>query len=155
VTVQPLAAVISSSAVPAARRRARPAAGRPLPLARPVRSVPLDVVYGIARVDSSGRICERAVIAAPGWAGGDRLTFTADAGVVTGRRDPGGMVTLPAGGCITIPAALRRRCGLEPGDQVLLAALPGEGALAAYCLAVAVEAIRAHGALPHAHGGKP
>jgi hypothetical protein len=39
-----------------------------------------------------GRICERAVIIdALGCAGGDLLTFTADAGVVTARRDPGGM----------------------------------------------------------------
>ena len=72
------------------------------------------MVYGIARIDASGRICERAVITALGWAGGDRLTLTADAGVVTARRDPGGMVTMPASGYITIPAALRRRCGLEP-----------------------------------------
>ena len=109
------------------------------------------MVYGIARIDASGRICERAIITALGWAGGDRLTFTADAGVVTARRDPGGMVTLPASGYITIPAALRHRCGLEPGDQVLLAALPGQDALAAYCLAVVDQAIRAHGAFPHAH----
>jgi hypothetical protein len=47
-------------------------------------------------IPSSGRICERAIIAALGWAGGDLLTFTADAGVVTARRDPGGMVALPA-----------------------------------------------------------
>jgi hypothetical protein len=38
--------------------------------------------------------------------------------MVTVRRDPGGMVTLPAGAYITIPAALRRRCGPEAGDQV-------------------------------------
>ena len=38
-------------------------------------------------------------------------------------------VTLPASGYITIPAALRHRCGLESGDQVLLAALPGEDTL--------------------------
>jgi hypothetical protein len=154
VTAQPLAPVIPSSAVPAARRRARPAAGQALPLARPVRSVPQDVIYGIARVDASGRICERAVITALGWAGGDRLTLTADAGVVTARRDLGGMVTLPASGYVTIPAALRHRCGLEPGDQVLLAALPGQDTLAAYCLAVVDQAIRAHGALPHAPGGQ-
>jgi hypothetical protein len=101
-----------------------------LPLASPVPvpSAPEDVVYGIARIDSSGRICERAIIAALGWAGRDLLTFTADAGVVTARRDPAGMVTLPASGYITIPAALRRRCGLEAGDQVLLAAtLVGAG----------------------------
>jgi hypothetical protein len=60
--------------------------------------MPDDVAYGIARIDSSGRICERAIIAALGWAGGDRLTFTADAGVVTARCRPGGMVTLPASG---------------------------------------------------------
>ena len=154
-TAQPLAPVIPSPAIPAARWRAGSAAGRPLPLACPVRSVPEDVVYGIARIDSSGRICERAIITALGWAGGDRLTFTAEAGVVTARRDPGGMVTLPGSAYITIPAALRHRCGLEAGDQVLLAALPGEGTLAAYCPAVVDQAIRAHAALPHAHGGQP
>jgi hypothetical protein len=42
----------------------------------------------------------------------------------------------PASAYITIPAALRRRCGLEAGDQVLLAALPDQDSLAAYSLAV-------------------
>jgi bifunctional DNA-binding transcriptional regulator/antitoxin component of YhaV-PrlF toxin-antitoxin module len=119
-----------------------------------VPSAPEDVVYGIARIDASGRICERAVITALGWAVGDRLTFTADAGVVTARRDPGGMVTLPASAYITIPAALRRRCGLEAGDQVLLAALPDQDSLAAYCLAVVDQAIRAHGSFQHVLGGR-
>src|SRR5579862_1527717 len=153
VTAQPLAPVIPSSGVPLGRQRARAAASRPL--ARPVRSVPENVAYGIARIDASGRICERAIVTALGWAGGDRLTLTAQAGVVTARRHPGGMVTLPASAYITIPAALRHRCGLEPGDQVLLAALPAEDILAAYCLAVVDQAIRAHGALPNAHGGQP
>jgi len=76
-----------------------------------------------ARIDSSGRICERAIVSALGWAGGHRLTFTADAGVVTVRRDPGGMVTLPASAYFTIPVALRHRCGMQAGDQVLPAAL--------------------------------
>jgi hypothetical protein len=156
VTAQPLAPVIPSSGITTARQRARSATSRPLPLARPVPvpSAPEEVVYGIARIDASGRICERAVITALGWAGGDRLTFTADAGVVTARRDPGGMVTLPASTYITIPAPLRRRCGLEAGDQVLLAALLDQDTLAAYSLAVVDQAIRAHGASPHAQGGK-
>jgi hypothetical protein len=155
VTAQHIAPVVPWSAVPAPRRRAGSAAGRTLPLARPVRSVPEGVVYGIARIDASGRICERAIITALGWADGDRLTFTAESGVVTVRRHPGGMVTLPVSAYITIPAALRHRCGLEAGGQVLLAALPGEDALAACCLAVVDQAIRAHGALAHAQGGKP
>jgi bifunctional DNA-binding transcriptional regulator/antitoxin component of YhaV-PrlF toxin-antitoxin module len=157
VSAQHVAAVIPSSGVPASRQSARSAAARRLPLASPmpVRSAPEDVVYGIARMDASGRICERAVITALGWAGGDRLTFTADAGVVTARRDLGGLVTLPASGYITVPAALRRRCGMEAGDQVLLAALPDRSILAAYSLAVVDEAIRAHGSFQHVQGGRP
>jgi hypothetical protein len=160
VTVQPLAPVIPSFGVAASRQRARSAAARRLPLACPVPvpSAPEGVVYGIARIDSSGRICERAIITALGWAGGDRLTFTAGAGVVTARRDPGGMVTLPASAYITIPAALRRRCGLAAGHQVLLAALADQDSLAAHSLAVVDQAIRAHGSfqpVQHVQGGRP
>jgi hypothetical protein len=157
VTAQPLAPVIPSPGVPASRQRARPAAARRLPLACPVPapSAPEGVVYGIARLDASGRICERAIIAALGWADGDLLTFTAGAGVVAARRDPVGMVTLPASAYITIPAALRRRCGMKAGDQVLLAALPDQDSLAAYSLAVVDQAIRAHDAFLHAQGGRP
>ena len=48
-TARPLAPVIPSSAVPAARRRARSAAAPSLPLARPepVPSLPDDTVFGI------------------------------------------------------------------------------------------------------------
>ena len=154
-TAPPLAPVIPSSAVPRGRRRAGPGAGRPLPLARPARSAPEDVIYGLGRIDSSGRICDQAIVTALGWAGGDLLTLTARAGVVIARRDPGGMVTLSGRAYISVPAALRHRCGLEAGDQVLLAALSGEDALAAYCLAVVDQAIRAHGALPRMQGGQP
>ena len=137
-TAQPLAPVIPPSGGPAARRQARSAAGRPLSLAspEPLPPVPNDVVYGIGRIDASGRIADRAVTSALGWRGGDRLTLTADAGVVTARRDPGGMIILPGRAYIAIPATLRRRCGVWPGDQVLLAAVPGEDTLTAYSLAV-------------------
>ncbi len=155
-TAKPLAPVIPSSSVSASQQPARSAAGRPLPLARPVPvpPAPEDVVYGLGRIDASGRIADRAVIAALGWRGGDRLTLTAEAGVVTARRDPGGMVTLPARAYIAIPAALRRRCGLLPGDRVLLAAAPEAGTLIAYSLAVVDLAIRAYSPSPHAHGGQ-
>jgi hypothetical protein len=48
-----------------------------------------DVVYGFGRIDASGRVADRVTIAALGWRGGDRLTVTADAGVMIARRDPG------------------------------------------------------------------
>jgi bifunctional DNA-binding transcriptional regulator/antitoxin component of YhaV-PrlF toxin-antitoxin module len=104
---------------------------RHLPLAEPLPGFAREVVYGFGRIDASGRITDRAVTTALGWRGGDRLTLTADTGVVVARRDPGGMITIPVRPCVVVPAALRRRCGLRAGDRVLLAALPGEDALAA------------------------
>ena len=44
--------------------------------------------------------------------------------MVLARRGPGGMVVLPARPRLAIPASLRRRCGLRPGNRVLLAAPP-------------------------------
>ncbi len=80
--------------------------------------------YGFGRMDESGRVADRAMTSVLGWQAGDRLTLTAAAGVVIARRDPGGMVTMPSKPYLVIPAALRRRCGLRPGDRMLLA-VPG------------------------------
>ena len=96
---------------PAAARPARaPAAARTLPLTVPPARPPAlgrDVVYGLAHVDRSGRVADRSVTGALGWRGGDRLTLTAEAGVVVIRRDPSGLVTLP-------PRS-PRRCGTAAG----------------------------------------
>jgi AbrB family looped-hinge helix DNA binding protein len=71
------------------------------------------------------------------------------------RRDPDGVVIVPARPYIVIPAAVRRGCGLRPGDRVLLAALPGNDMLAAYSFAVVDQAMRAHGPLPRGEEGRP
>ena len=157
-TARLIAPVIPRSAGLAGRRRpGRPGAVRRLPAASvpEVPAAPDDVLYGLGRIDASGRIADRSVISALGWQSGDRLTLTAAAGVVTARRDPRGMVTMPSKPYVTIPAALCRRCGLRPGDRVLLAAVPGDDMLAAYSFAVVDQAIRAHGALPSVQGEKP
>jgi hypothetical protein len=118
-------------------------------------SAPAGVVYGTGRIDASGRVADQAISCALGWREGDRLTLTAEPGVVTARRDPRGMVTVPARACLAIRAVLCRRCGLRAGDQVLLAAVPGQDMLAVYSFAVADQAIRAHGVFPHTPGGQP
>ena len=144
-TARPVAPVIPAAS-PGRRRPGKPGAGRPMPLASPPGRP--DVVYGFGRIDASGRVADRATIAALGWRGGDRLTLTAEAGVMIARRDPGGMVTVPARPYVVIPAALRRRCGLRAGDHVLLAASPGQDMLAAYSFAVVDQALRAHAPVP-------
>jgi AbrB family looped-hinge helix DNA binding protein len=117
-------------------------------------SVPGDVVYGFGRIDASGRVADRAITSALGWAPGDRLALAAKAGVVIARRDPSGMVTVPARPYVVIPAALRRRCGLRPGDRVLLAMFPDEDMLAAYSFAVVDQALRAHAPVRRAGEGR-
>ena len=151
-TPQPIAPGIPSASRPG-HRKGRLRTSGPLPLASPPDRT--DVIYGFGRIDASGRVSDRVIISALGWRGGDRLTLTADAGVMVARRDLGGMVTVPARPHIVIPAALRHRCGLRAGDRVLLAALPGEDALAAYSFAVVDQAIRAHGPFPRGEGGRP
>jgi hypothetical protein len=153
------ASLIAPVIPPAVRVPARARGGgdgvRRLPLAGPSAGhrCPEGVVYGLGRIDASGRVADRTVLRALGWRGGDRLTLTAEAGVVTARRDPGGMVIVPARPYVVIPAGLRRRCGLRAGDRVLLAALLVEDALAAYPLAVVDQAIRALHSVPAAPGG--
>ena len=152
-----IAPLIPPRAGPCGREPGRPGTARRLPVAAApeVPAVPDDVVYGLGRIDASGRVADRAMTSALGWQPGDRLTLAAAAGAVIARRDPGGMVTMPVRACLAIPAVLRRRCGLRAGDRVLLAAVPGQDLLAAYSFAVVDQAIRAHGTFPHAPGGQP
>jgi bifunctional DNA-binding transcriptional regulator/antitoxin component of YhaV-PrlF toxin-antitoxin module len=145
-----IAPLIPPRARPGGREHGRPATPRRLPVAvaPEVPAVPDDVLYGFGRMDSSGRVADRAMTSALGWQPGDRLTLTAAAGVVIARRDPGGLVTMPAKPYLVIPAALRRRCGLRPGDRVLLAVFPDRDTLAAYSFAVVDQALRAHVPVP-------
>ena len=145
-----IAPLIPPRARPGSREQGRPGTARRLPVAAApeVPAVPDGVVYGTGRIDESGRVADRAITSALGWQPGDRLTLTAAAGVVFARRDPDGLVTLPARPYLVIPAALRRRCGLRPGDRVLLAVFPARDALAAYSFAVVDRALRAHAPVP-------
>ena len=152
-----IAPLIPPQARPGALERGRAAPVRRLPMAAApqVPAVPGDVVYGTGRIDESGRVADRAMTGVLGWQRGDRLTFTAAAGVVVARRDPAGMATMPAKPYLVIPAALRRRCGLQPGDLVLLAASPAEDKLTAYSFAVVDQALRTHAPLPGGEGTRP
>jgi len=142
--------LIPPRARPGAREHGRPTPARRLSMAAApqVPAVPDDLVYGTGRMDESGRVADRAMIGVLGWQRGDRLTLTAAAGVVIARRDPAGLVIMPAKPYLVIPAALRRRCGLRTGDHVLLAASPGQDTLAAYSFAVVDQALRTHAPVP-------
>lgn len=117
----------------------------PLPLAAlpDVPPGPAELVYGMGRVEASGRVGDRAVVRAMGWQAGELLTITAANGVILARRDDSGRVAVGGRGHFAIPAALRGRCGLTPGMLVLLAGRPDGQLLAACSLALLDQAIRA------------
>jgi hypothetical protein len=156
VTSQPIAPVIPSRGRVAARAGGRAGPVRQLPLAATseIPLLPDEVVYGFGRMDVSGRVGDRASVSVLGWRPGDPLTLTAAAGVVIVRRDPAGLIIMPVKPYVVIPAVLRRRCGLRPGDRVLLAVFPGLDALAAYSFAVVDQALRTHAPFPGDEGGR-
>jgi len=133
--------------------------GRPVPVPLPL-AVPPDspapaseLVYGMGRVDASGRVGDSEVIRALGWVAGERLTITAANGVVLARRDPAGLHVVRDCAHLTIPAVLRRRYGLDPGTRVLLAGHPDAQLLAACAMAVVDQVLRAQMSLPAGEGG--
>jgi hypothetical protein len=79
-------------------------------------------VYGLAAVDDRGRVADRVVLRSLGWAAGLRLGIHETAGVLAVTADPDGGYRITNQGNLRLPAALRHRCGLAPGDRVLLAA---------------------------------
>ena len=104
----------------------------PLPLPSLVAGRTSTVVYGLAAVDDRGRVADRVVLRSLGWSAGLRLDIDETAGVLTVTADPGGGYQITNQGNLRLPASLRHRCGLVPGDRVLLAADPDRSRLAVY-----------------------
>lgn len=96
---------------------------RPLP-APDLHRLPRDasLVYDIGSVDASGRVVSQPVAPAVGWQPGDRLEVITVAGAIVFRASPDGPAAVPNRAGICLPAKVRHRHGIEPGDRVLLAA---------------------------------
>jgi hypothetical protein len=116
---------MTTAAAPAqATGQMAPRTRRPLPLAalgsRPTPSV----VYRIAALDRCGHLAERSVKRALGWTPEQRLDIQETAGLLVIHADPDGAFRTTGQGHLRLPARVRRWCGLEVGDRVLLAADP-------------------------------
>ncbi|HEX5117819.1 MAG TPA: AbrB/MazE/SpoVT family DNA-binding domain-containing protein [Pseudonocardiaceae bacterium] len=95
----------------------------------------------MSRLDASGRVADRTITDALGWAPGDHLTLTADAQMIELCHDEDGLISLTARSLITLPAPARDRIGVHPGDRVLLVATPREHHLAVYPLSALHQAM--------------
>lgn len=106
-----IAPLIPPRARPGGRERGRPGTVRRLPVAAvpAIPAVPDDVVYGLGRIDASGRVADRAITSALGWRPGDRLALAAEAGVVMETRPPQDQELNSANrGLLHRPGVLRR-----------------------------------------------
>jgi hypothetical protein len=90
------------------------------------------LVYGLSALDDRGRLADRTIMQTLGWFAGLHLTITETRGLLVIRSQEHGEFHVTGQGHLRVPAPLRHRCGLEPGDRVLLAADPRQGQLVIY-----------------------
>ena len=118
------------------RWRQAVAARRPLPLTALVEKRAGAAVYGMSTVDPGGRVADRAIMAALGWAAGERLDVRAAGGLIAVVADARGVVRISSQRFLHLPVAVRRWCRLAAGDRVLLAAYSQAGLLVVHPPAV-------------------
>jgi hypothetical protein len=117
-----------------------PPAPAPLP-ALPVLGLPTGagaevLVMETARMDRSGRVYARHLLRALGWGPGHRVDVAVVDGVLVIGRAATGSDLVGSRGELSLPAAARRMCGIEPGPPVLLAASLSKGVLVVHPIAV-------------------
>lgn len=105
----------------------------PLPALPPLR-LPTDAgadtaLLDLARLDRSGRVHARPLLDALGWGAGHRVDIAVVAGVLVVGSTPGGLHVVGSRGVLTLPAAARSMCGIEPGVPVVLLASPAQNVL--------------------------
>jgi hypothetical protein len=132
--VAPADDVVTGLVLPAPRR-ASPQPRPPLPVGD-LHRLPRDssIVYAISRVDASGRVASRHMISALGWEQGRKFEYTIARRAIVLRASSAGPFTVPQRPYIVLPLAARRFSGIDPGDQVLVAAAPEHGIVIVHTL---------------------
>jgi bifunctional DNA-binding transcriptional regulator/antitoxin component of YhaV-PrlF toxin-antitoxin module len=90
---------------------------------------PGHVLLATCVIDRSGRIGAAPLLAAMDWHAGDpvQVDLTHGAVIIQALRE--GRLRIGSRGDISIPSSVRAMSGLQPGQDVLLAALTGHGLL--------------------------
>jgi hypothetical protein len=108
----------------------------PVPALDPGSARAVGIVYAVSAVDKSGRVADRNVVRAMGWAPGTRVSIRERAGTIVVAPDLGGVHRIDDRGHLLLPLAVRRGCHLTAGDRLLFAADPAAGVLVGHCFAV-------------------
>jgi hypothetical protein len=92
------------------------------PLRLPTDAAPDAALLDLARLDRSGRVHARPLLDALGWGAGHPVDIAVVAGVLVVGSKLGGLHVVGSRGVLTLPAAARSMCGIEPGVPVVLLA---------------------------------
>ena len=99
---------------------------------------------GTAVVDRSGRVRDRTLLTALGWAEGTRLEIRMAPGTAVLCRSADGAFQIDSRDQVVLPAATRALLGIRPGQRVVLVAMPEADLLLVHPAAVAAAWIAAH-----------
>jgi hypothetical protein len=122
-------------------RHVPPAAPLPmLPiLGLPSRTEPGELLLDMARLDPSGRLSARGLLAALGWDTGHRVDVAVVAGAIVIGSAATGLHAVGGRGELSLPAAARRMCGIAPGMPVLVVACPARDVLVVHPASLVAE----------------
>jgi hypothetical protein len=102
------------------------------------------LVYGMGKIDTWGVVSNRDTIQALDWTPGDRLHIALVGGSVVVHRDSAGVFAMGSRPYLVLPAAVRQRSGVRPGERVLVAADPRHDVLVVHPLAALDTMIAAY-----------
>ncbi|MEV0131364.1 hypothetical protein AB0H83_23235 [Dactylosporangium sp. NPDC050688] len=122
-SVQPFARAVVPPAAGPARSRG------PLPLARLAQRPAGTLRFGLATIDTNGRVADSILFTTLGWKTGTRLDIRTCGGLILVTADEHGVFRFRSPGYVRIPVTARQCCRLLLGDRVLLAADPVNGLL--------------------------
>lgn len=122
----------------------------PRPVSLPSLPVPTpppgdgQLVLGVARVDRSGRVHERALLRGLGWGPGQELSVDTIRGAIVITASHGAAHHVDDRGAITLPTAVRRMCGLPTGPPVVLLADIAQQVLVVLAATTVTHMLAAH-----------
>jgi bifunctional DNA-binding transcriptional regulator/antitoxin component of YhaV-PrlF toxin-antitoxin module len=123
-------------------------ASAPLPvlptLTRLEGAAPGGLVVSTTRIDRSGRVHERFLLRELGWEPGQQWEMDTMHGMILIAATRSGQHTVDVRGAISLPAALRHLCGIEPGPPLVLAAVVPEQVMVIHPADTVARLLAAH-----------
>ena len=125
-----------ASSIPSPAPSGSPASGLPVPRVGRLQRI-TTAKYTVTTSDRHGRLADRSLLKAMGWAAGQNLTIRPGQApdTIVIRAETAGPAALSSHGFLRLPSAVRYWCHIREGDRVLIAGYPDSGLVVVCTLA--------------------